>query len=472
MNVLEKTGVRFEDELGLDLLEENGCSVDHDNMIVKFPPSIVEKCIRKAPSSFRLRARESDDDIILGGEVVYFTNSCGKQTVDLNTFEPQKPMKSDYIDFIKILDALPNCHLLSCYPYYGFKGVPSVMRIPEGVAQKIRYSTKPQYTCYSKDCEIFNIKMIQKTGGESLSCLTSSPPLTWDRNAVMQARRNINAGFPLDIWDGCSYGATGPATFAGSVITSNAEILSMLVFIQLLDSGHRCKVADFSFPLNMRSGSPGFGQIGTSINNAIFNQVWRRYGLPIGNHTPGYSSGKSLDFQVGSEKAINGIIAALSGANVIEIQGSISSEQTAHPVQAILDDDIAGMIGRFIEGEKISDETMATDIINNIGPIPGNYLNTNHTRKYWKTEQFVSKTADRLTYSEWLKKGKKGILDNAKKRKSKMLDQHEVSKPLTEEEVEAIETILEEAGEYYYERGLISDEEWEVYEGILESFKI
>ncbi len=37
--------------------------------------------------------------------------------------------------------------------------------------------------------------------------------------------------------------------------------------------------------------------------------------------------------------------------------------------QAVLDDDVAGMIGRFIEGVEVSDETLAIDLISDVGPL-------------------------------------------------------------------------------------------------------
>ncbi|GAH16942.1 unnamed protein product, partial [marine sediment metagenome] len=139
-------------------------------------------------------------------------------------------------------------------------------------------------------------------------------------------------------------------------------------------------------------------------------------------------------------------------------------ELTAHPLQAILDDDIAGMIGRFIEGVTVSNETIALDLIEQVGPIPGNYLNTAHTREWWKKEQFVPKVADELTYPEWMKTGKKDCLDYAKKRMEEILATHKVSIPLTPSQEEDIKRILNEARKYYREKGLISDEEWEVYQ--------
>ena len=218
----------------------------------------------------------------------------------------------------------------------------------------------------------------------------------------------------------------------------------------------------------MRSGSPGFGAIGISLHQAAFNQIWRKYGVPTDGGVS-YPSSKKIDYQAAYEKAIIALIGALSGTNTIWIQGALYGELAFHPVQAIIDDDLVGMIGHFIEGINVNDETLAIDLINAVGPIPGHYLNKAHTRKWWKKEQFVPKVADKLSYPEWLKTGKKDCLTLAKGRYEEMLATHKVKPPLTPGQEKDIERILKEAREYYKKKGLISDREWAAYKKDLES---
>ena len=64
----------------------------------------------------------------------------------------------------------------------------------------------------------------------------------------------------------------------------------------------------------------------------------------------------------------------------------------------------------------VSDETMAIDLINQIGPIPGHYLGTAHTREWWQKEQYLPKSADLEAYPVWVKSGKKDALALAQER--------------------------------------------------------
>jgi trimethylamine--corrinoid protein Co-methyltransferase len=161
-----------------------------------------------------------------------------------------------------------------------------------------------------------------------------------------------------------------------------------------------------------------------------------------------------MDFQSGYEKAMGALVAALSGSSIIMLHGGVYGELSWHPVQAILDDDIAGMICRFIEGVEVNDETLAVDLINSVGPIPGMYLDKKHTRDWWKKEQFLPKVADRLSYPDWLKKGKKSAQDYAKDRMADILATHK-PKPLNASQEEEIERILGEARQYYQKKGMM-----------------
>jgi trimethylamine--corrinoid protein Co-methyltransferase len=136
------------------------------------------------------------------------------------------------------------------------------------------------------------------------------------------------------------------------------------------------------------------------------------------------------------------------------VQGAIHGELTHHPVQAIIDDDLVGMIGRFLEGVEVSDETIALDLITEVGPIPGEYLSKEHTRKWWRKEQFIPQVADTLTYPEWVKKGKKSCVGYAKEKMEEILASHKPT-PLAASQEKDIERILEDARKFYKEKGML-----------------
>jgi len=469
LEVLWKTGVLVEHERALKYFSKNGCHVDFEEKRVRIPPAVVEHCLQKAPSIFCVKARNPNDDIVIGGDTVYFTPFPGMQTVDVDTWQPRTPTRKEYYDYINLLDALPNIHFFTCYPYFGFQGVPEVMKIPEGIAAKIRNSTKINLCCYANDCEIFTVKMVNAIEGmESFGAGHSAPPLSFSREMMESFFRYIEADFPIWAGGGPVMGGTTPVTIAGSMVVTNAEMVAYVVFTQLVRPGARIMVHDYALPINMRTGAPNFGAMEAFIHQAIFNQVWRRYGVPSVATSAGLVSSKKIDFQCGYEKAFSSLIAALSGAHVIQFAGGIYGELEAHPIQAILDNDIAGMVGRFLQGADVNDETLAVDLIEEVGPIPGHYLGKAHTREWWKKEYFIPEAADKLTLPEWVKGGKKDCMDYAREKAEEIVATHKPA-PLTDLQEEELEKILKEEREYYLKMGLISQKAWDVYERDLSS---
>jgi len=468
LEVLWQTGVRMEHERALKLLDRNGCKVDYHEMRVRIPPALVEESLRKCPSSFHAQARDDKKSLVLGGNNLYLAPAPGQQTVDLDTWEPRVPTRKEYYDGVTVLDALPTLHFFTTYtPYYGFEGVPPCMAMPESLAARIRNSPKFLVAGHSNDSEVFAIEMAQAVGIEIMGTCTAAPPLTFYRDAVESAFRLAEAGLPVRIVGAPVMGGSAPATIAGGIVSSNVEVIAGLVLTQLIRPGTRVLGVDFAMPMDMSTGAPAFGSIGVCLHIAAFNQIFRKYGIPTYN-ADGYPNSKRPDYQCGYEKAFRALITGLSGGSARPLHGAVYGELSHHPVQAVLDDDLAGMVGRFMEGVTVNDETLAIDLIGEVGPIPGHFLNKAHTRKWWKLEQFVPRAADRLTYPEWMKTGKKSCLDYARERMEEILAAHKPA-PLTPGQEEDVERILEEARKYYREKGLISEDEMAIYRQSMKS---
>ncbi len=468
LRVLWTTGVRIEHERALKLCEQAGCRVDSSARRVYFPPDLVEEFLKKIPGQWRARARDPENDLVMGGDTVYFGVAPGMNTIDLDSFEPRVATRKENYDGVRILDALSSLHFFSPYtPYFGFEGVPSVMVMLESVAARLRNSTKFSYTGFYSGCEIFTIAMAKELGMELLGTCALSPPLTIYHDAVESAFRFAEAGFPLRVVAGPIMGGTAPATIAGAAITNNAEVIAGAILPQLIRPGTRVLAKDLIFPQNMKTGAPVFGAIEIGLHNVVFNQLWRRYDIPRSNTTC-YASSKRIDFQCGYEKGQIALIAALSGVNSMLFHGSVYGELAHHSLQAVLDDDVAGRIGRFVSGVTVSDETRAVELIEEVGPIPGHYLNREHTRQWWQKEFFLPQSADTLTYPDWLEVGKKSCLDYARDRLEEILATHQPT-PLSTPQETAVERVLQEAREYYRKKGLITDDEWSAYAESLKS---
>ncbi|MHC4092983.1 MAG: trimethylamine methyltransferase family protein [Planctomycetota bacterium] len=466
---LEKTGVAFNDQRALKLLAEGGCDVDFVTERVRFPTNLVRDYMAKCPSQFPVKAREAENDWDLGDpQTTYFIASCASNTIDLDTFKPRQPTRKEFYDFMKLLDALPNVHGLPSFPWFGFARVPQAMCLVESCAAKVRLSSKVQMEGSVHDNEIWNIKMGQATGQDILQLLNPAAPLTYAEDVVTKIMRYTEEDMPFHIASGPVPGATGPATVAGSVISCSVEHISAMVFAQMLKPGARVWSGNMVLGQNMRTGSPMFGQVANFLLDAAFQQVWREYQIPSWSIIPAWTDSKQIDYQAAYETSMPALLAALCGASTVWFQGGISQQLSLHPVKAVIDDDVAGMIGRMLEGVTVDDETMALDLIDEVGPIPGNFLITAHTRKWWKKEQYLAQVADHGSYADFFKEGSKTIIQRAQEKMDDMLATHKPS-PLPALQEQAVEEILTEARQHYRESGLISDDEWELYQEDLNS---
>jgi len=473
LDVLWQTGVKLESTKALELLADNGCRVDHDEMTVRFPPGLVEECLRKCPSSFRLRARDPEKDLVVGGNTVYFLPFPGRNTVDPDTWEARPATREEFYDAVTVLDALDNVHAMYNFaPYHGFAGVPQAMAVVEGVAGQIRnFSKAIAMAGRPHGCEVFTIELAQSLGIDIGGGMKSAPPFTFHEDQVQAAMRLAEAGLVTYAENIRVMGSTGPATLAGSAVSGNAEALAEIVVSQLANPGTKMWALGFTFPQDMTEGAlvprPLFGTVESHLSQLVFGQIWRTYGLPVYSAVAGTCRSQTIDYQAGYEKALGAITAVLSGANFVALCGSMGGTNAFHPLQAILDDDIAGMMGRFVRGVEVTDETLAVDLINTVGQAP-RFFDEPHTKKWAELERYAPRSADWLAYPEWLEGGKKTALDHARERMEDILANHRPLR-LSAQQEQIVDDVLKEARDFYRKKGMISDAEWAEYQAVMGS---
>ena len=161
LDVLAKAGVKIYNDEALKVFKTNGCTVDFDTKLVRFPPALVEDCLRRCPSSFRVKSRNPDHDLVLGLDHTVFFNFPGRDIVDLSTGESRAPTRQEHIDLVKVLDALPTVHFLNNYPYFGYQGIPENMKEMEGAAIRLAQSTKVTMEIANNDIDRFTFRMAE-----------------------------------------------------------------------------------------------------------------------------------------------------------------------------------------------------------------------------------------------------------------------------------------------------------------------
>jgi trimethylamine--corrinoid protein Co-methyltransferase len=466
---MQKTGMQIEHQGALKLMADAGCDVDFESQRVRIPSWLIEECLRRTPSQFRLKARNPDQDLMVGGDGVYFMQGMGMRYVDLDTWETRPATGAEHRNAMIVADALPNIHLAEAWEIYtDRRNVPPVMGMLENLASGIRYSSKTQVAGNIKDTEIFAIEMAQAVGTDLFPEIEHACPLTIQEGGAEAAFRYAKAGIPFVPALSVSSGATGPATLAGAVVLKIAETMAWVVMTQVHTPGAPMAIHHGISATDMRTGNKVLSTPSRGVGTAMMNQMLRLYEIPIWSNTGFASTSKKIDFQAGYEKSVGTLLSALAGGHVQMYQGGSSTELMYSPEMAVMEDDVAGWIGGVLEGPTFNEETLAIDLINEVGPIPGHYMGTAHTRKWWNKEDYFPQVADIEAYASWAMTGKKDMLDNAKAKVEAILASHKPL-PLSASEDQALEDILGEARNHYRSKGMISDEEWAAYMKELES---
>ena len=453
LDILETTGIRYESKRGLKIMEKGGCVVDYDKMTAKVSPGLVTECINACPRSFRMRALDPDKDIIMGGNTVYTCLFAGNHIVDLDTWETRPATIEENNDACKVADCLEYIHASTSYtPYCEMEGVPPVMMLPTSAWSRMKYFSKVSRVGSIANSHIWEIKMAQAIGVDVWGAMEGTAPLSYPETTVECAIECAKAGFPVASCAGGLLGANHPATLAGGLITGMAEVIGSIVLVQLVKRGNAVFVDSFDHPQNMSNGSFIFGSPIAFLYSVMWSQVWRARGIPSTAGAPGTSSSKKIDYQCGYEKCMGALLAALSGAHMISSAGGLTGELSYHPVLSIIDNDMLGAVGCFLNGVSFNHETLALDLIEAVGST-GFYLDKAHTRNWWKLEHYFPKVSDLQTYTDWLANGKKSILENAKERMNEILASYKCK--LSEEKQQELDDILEEARKYYKEKGML-----------------
>ena len=150
------------------------------------------------------------------------------------------------------------------------------------------------------------------------------------------------------------------------------------------------------------------------------------------------------DAQAGHEKTLTGLLAALAGVNVVYGLGMLESGVTIDFGQLVMDNEFAGMIKHVLNGIPVNDETLAVDVIHDVGPLK-DFLAQKHTLKHMNSQSQPS-LIDRRRRSKWQELGGTDMYERASAKAREILETHEPD-PLPGSVLETIRSIVEGAEE-------------------------
>jgi len=456
LELLEDTGVLVREPRARTLLTDAGARAVERSDRLLLPSSLVKEAVGKAPKAWTWHARESRYDLRIGegGRTKLGPGSSCTNYVDFPSGRARMPTSDDALRLLRLLDALPLVDI--CYtPVADAHDGDLPPRCAEAATfvRDLENTSKPVVGpsfdgTMAKDA--LDIAAILVGGREELRKRPTVAgycdpvgPLIHDRNMTEMLIEYAAMGQPVFIVAADLAGASAPATLAGLLVQQNAELLSGLLIAHLVNRDAPVILGTVSGALDMRTGSAVFGGPELGLTSIATVQLCHSYGLPCA--AGGQSDAKVHDAQAALEKATTLLASVLAGADLVDLfYGSYEGFNATSVEQVVIDHDIAAYAFRYAEGIEVNEETLALDVMREVGP--GNsFLQgrkaLEHTMKWFRGEHALPMILDRRSRRAWSLAGERTLLQEAHERAESILREHRPT-PMAREVQSEIEIAL------------------------------
>ena len=453
LEILEQVGMVVMDREALELLAGAGAEVDFPAQRVRFPASLIQYALEKAPSEVKLYGRDINQVVHLRqGSVYYSTSGYAVWVYDPTKGKRREMGKEDLAWVTRLADGLDQVDI------YALLGTP-VDAPPETndryqLAIALANTRKHIWnTAYGKEGVEDAVRMAAAVRGSPEALrqyplftldLTTLSPLQLDERQASTMIAGARHWIPIGASPGPIGGATSPVTLAGTLTQANAEFLGALALCQVVQPGIPVIYTQWTRSLDMASGSVAMGGPEFSLLRIATAEMARYYGLPSRGGGM-MTDSKAADAQMGMEKLMNCLMASLAGLNVVAGVGQTDFINTVRADQLFIDNEMISLVKRMCRGIKVDEDTVALDVIAQVGP-GGNYLAAEHTVANFRQELWFPRLFDRKIWAVWEEEGAQDIADRARQ---KVASAKQNGPPLEEAVNKEIMDIVRQADQRY-----------------------
>jgi trimethylamine--corrinoid protein Co-methyltransferase len=444
LEILARTGVRLYYQEAVDLLKKAGASVSEGNR-VRISPNLVEKAFSTVPNRITLYDRHGQPALFLEDYRCYYgPGSDCLNIIDHRTGERRKPVLQDVVEGITVCDALP--HIDFVMSMFLPSDVDPMASDRYQMEVMLSTTTKPSVfvTNEFSGC-VDAVEMAEAVAGGAevlksrpfVACyINVTTGLIHNEEALQKLLFMAEKGLPAMYVPIVIGGLSGPVTPPGSMALINAGVLAGLVLSQLKREGAPFIVPGWgSEGLDMKTlVSPYCSPTPRGLAHAMAHY----YNLPSFG-LGGCSESKRVDQQAAAEAVLTLMAETLGGANLIHDLGYLESGLTGSLAQLVICDEIVGWLGHFMAPVEVNEETLALDLIDEIGP-DGQFLDTEHTLAHFR-EHWYPTVFDRHNYDKWQAAGGKSLAEQAAERVTKILAEHQ-PEPLPQDVAQAVKAVV------------------------------
>lgn len=445
LEILERTGVYVHDDEAVDLLKQAGIAPSDDGRI-RIPSYRVEWALSLAPKRITLCDRNGSRVMPLEGyNVFYGPGSDCPNVIDLESGQLRPAVLGDCADGVRMCDALPNIDFTMSFCLAS--DVDQTLLGRYQMRELLVNSTKPSIfvtTDFPGTVDAVEMASLVVGGDEALrrnpitACyINVTGPLRHNRESVQKLLFLAEKGIPFTYVPVVLRGLNGPVTQAGAVALANAGELVGVVLSQLKREGAPIIISGgTNDSVDMRTL---VGSYAAPENRVLFMEMAHFYHMPMFG-LGGASDSKLPDEQAAAEAALTLLTETLSGANLVHDVGYLASGMTASLSHLVVCDEIIGWIKRFTQEVEVSDDTLALDLIDEIGA-GDQYLATPHTTTHFR-EDWYPKLFDRKNIDGWKAAGSLSLGERAVNKAQHLLAGHQ-PEPLPGDMLTALDGIIE-----------------------------
>jgi trimethylamine--corrinoid protein Co-methyltransferase len=452
LQILAQTGIVIHCGDVLTLLHEAGCQVNRGDRHRRayIPAHVIEDAMTEAPPVVTLYNRLGEQVMALGAGPLHARTSSGATGIlDLDSGQRRKPTCQDAADAACLADALPHVHGVSTMAVQP-ADVPVTTVDVHTVRLALANTVKPLgYVCLNGRLIQPVLAMVATVvGGEdvlrqrpiitALAESTSPLQLMPSQLAVLQAF--ASRGLPLTLHAHPMAGFTAPVTLSGELVITHAEVLAMATIAQLIQPGTPVVYGMSSSVPDMRSGANLAGAVEIGLLGVAVTQLARHCGLPcvMSSGTDAHRPGA----QSMMERLMTLLPPALAGVDLINLS-TLETKMTFSLEQLIVDETVLSAIGRYLQGITVDDETLALDLIHQIGP-GGAFVAADHTLRHFRDELLVPGLIRHQRREVWEAAGAPDTHTRAREEAHRILAEHRPP-PLADGVAAQLDEIVKEA---------------------------
>lgn len=418
LKVLAETGCVFDDEKAVEVFKKHGAKVD--GVTVYFTKELVDKALSAVVDSFDIYRPDGTTYAMGKGSKTMCTAGSPPYIMEDGKF--RFSVMDDYINICKMAqssDCLDMTHLNLCDVY----DIDRNVRVYHMMATLLKYTTLPisitsLMTAKEDTGTIAGnlIDMVSRFNGVNdghvlIGCVSPISPLAYIKEALDALYVYCERNQPIQLAT-CSLPVlTSQASLLGTVIQNNAELLAAITLIQLLKPGLPVFYGNTSTSTNLRKVSMSLGSSETALISLATAKMAKYYHMPF-RASGALNDAVDIDYQAGSESALNLMCGVLSDVDLIYFSaGMLSGFNVTSLEKYVVDEQLIKLVKRLYEGMAIDKTRDYTTEINKVGP-RGTFLK-GRTPKEYRAEHFIPDIFVKQDYKSWESEGSVSIKEKA-----------------------------------------------------------